>query len=199
MMPLPPFRKILATIVTLCLAAVGLNCCQQNALTIKAGKDYFTPELQQQIQRTGWKIANCSCDNDSDRAARKAFQLRRADVHGGEVRYHIYYHKKTNQIILFAKNEIEIKDYKNGIPMVEASNTFCNTADFPYYVYNADKEGYLQDRNFETYRLDFIDSSWLNAFIACSCKDFHEKEQKRHGKSVYDGVFSRNNAPRSSQ
>ena len=40
---------------------------------------------------------------------------------------------------------------------------------------------------------------WLNAFIACSCKDFHEKEQKRHGESVYDGVFSRNNTPGSSQ
>ena len=192
------FNKILTTIA-LCLAMMGLNSCQQYALSIKAGQDYFTPELQQQIQKTGWKITNCTCDNDTDRAARKAFQLRRADIHGGEIRYHIYYHEKTNQIISFAKNEIEVIDYRNGIPMVEASNTFCDSAEFPYYVYNADKEGYLQDRDYETYRLDSIDSFWLNALIACSCKEFYEKEQKCYGKSIYDSVFSRNNPPGNSQ
>ena len=131
--------RILA-LTALCLAAVACVSCQQSALTIKAGQDYFTPELQQQIQRTGWQITNCSSDNDSDRVARKTFRLRRADVHGGEVRYHIYYHEKTNQIILFAKNEIEVKDYKNGIPMFASSNSFLDTAEFPHYVYNAERD-----------------------------------------------------------
>ena len=195
-MTMATIPRILAT-TALCLAAMGVSSCQQNALTIKAGQDYFTPELQQQIQSTGWQITNCSSDNDSDRVARKTFRLRRADVHGGEVRYHIYYHEKTNQIILFAKNEIEVIDYKNGIPMFASSNSFLDTAEFPHYVYNAEREAHLQDS--KNHRVDAIAPFWLNAFIACSCKDFHEKEQKRHGESVYDGVFSRNNTPGSSQ
>ena len=191
-MTMPAILRILTT-AALSFAAVGVMCsCQQNALTIKAGQDYFTPELQQKIQRTGWRIINCSCDNDSDRAARKTFHLKRADVHGGESRYHIYYHEKTKQIVLFAKNEIEIKAYKGGIPLYCATNSFGNTAEFPLYVVREEAEDCLRDSRTEDYRLDAIPPGWLDVFVSVHCKKFYEYEMKNFGKSVYEGVFTPN-------
>lgn len=187
------FRRILAA-TALCLAAGGITSCRQNVLTITAGRDYFTPELQQQIHSTGWQIVNHAFDGASDRKARKVFRLKRADVHGGECRYHIYYHEQTKQIVLFVKNEIAIKGYKTGIPLYQSSNSFSNTAEFPLYVSQENEETYLPGA--ERHRLDAALGGealgWLDVFISVHCKKFYEYEMKHFGKSVYEEVFKSN-------
>ncbi len=169
-----------------CLFCVS---CQQNVLTVTAGQDYYEPELQQQIRSTGWQIVNHAFDGDSDRKARKTFHLKRADVHGGETRYHIYYHEKTKQIVLFAKNEIKIKGYKQGKPLYLATNSFGETAEFPLYIARAEEEAHLTNSASEAYRLDAMLPGWLDALISVHCKKFYDDEMKNYGKSVYEGVF----------
>ena len=173
-----------------------LICCLfcvscQNILTVRAGFDYFTPELQDKILATGRKLEPVA-DESFDREARKAFDLNRVRFRAGKDWCDLYYHKKTNQIVTFAEAEFELSSHESSEPLVSASVQFTDKARFPLYEPDPAIEAYLQSHpnHAAQYGLESFPHRWPGIFISDACKKFHDAEMKRTGKSVYEACFS---------
>ncbi len=171
-----------------CLFCIG---CQQNALTVRVGKDCYTSELQSKIQASGWK-SEYGPSGSIDRAARKAFELKRVCFRCGKDSYYLYYHNRTKQIVAIVREEFEITSYRGDVPLIASSTEFTDKARFSQYDTDPEIEAYLKTNasHASQYGLGSLHGGWADVFLSVACKKFHDAEMEHAGKSVYEGVFA---------